>query len=392
MDALEPADRPVRVLLSWRRKLLFTFLMLVATWLLAEVGFRLVGYDFADPRRALEKVPPFYRQPTEPLGEFTYQRPADIRWQGKPLQQQLRNEGFSDTDYDHEPDRDISYDGDGFRNPADLADWEIVVVGDSFTELGYLPAEELFTSVLARQLNCTVKNLGVSHTGPLTHLVYLENFGLSNSTRAAVLVFFEGNDLDDLRLEEMRRQRSSLPGYRHQNPLFARHQAQVSLTRALLDWWSSRSPAAVGSAANATYQVAGTEQRVTVNYAPTVLGEDRQLRQSLVSALDRWGRVCREHELDAWLLYMPCKHRVLAEFIRLDGNAHPVLRGWRPNQLPGQLQTLCMERNINFIDPTVQLKKMAASGENPFNTVYDTHLNQAGSAAVGQLLAERMTR
>lgn len=81
MDALQPADRSERVSLSWRRKLLFTCLLLVVTWLLAEVALRIVGYDFADPQRALQQVPPFYRQPTEALAEFTYMRPGDIRWQ-----------------------------------------------------------------------------------------------------------------------------------------------------------------------------------------------------------------------------------------------------------------------------------------------------------------------
>ena len=390
MDALQSADRSERVSLSWRRKLLFTGLLLVVTWLLAEVALRIVGYDFADPRRALQQVPPFYRQPTEALAEFTYMRPGDIRWQGQPLQQQLRNQGFNDTDYDHEPVRDFRYDGDGFRNPVDLVDWEIVVVGDSFTELGYLPVEDLFTSVLARQLNCSVKNLGVSHTGPLTYLVYLEKFGLAESTRAAVLVFFEGNDLDDLQLEEMRRQRSRQPGYRHQGLLLEQHQPQLSLSLALLDWFSSGSPQAVGSAANATFRAAGIQQRVTVNYAPDPLVEDGQRHQLLTAALDRWKALCRQHQLDVWLLYMPCKHRVLADFLQLDGSAHPLLRAWRPNNLRGQLRDLCLDRDINFIDPTVHLSKMAAQGESPFNTVYDTHLNQAGSAAVGQLLAEEL--
>ena len=83
---------------------------------------------------------------------------------------------------------------------------------------------------------------------------------------------------------------------------------------------------------------------------------------------------------------------ITADFLQLDGSAHPLLRAWRPNNLRGQLRALCLERDINFVDPTVHLSKLAAQGESPFNTVYDTHLNQAGSAAVGQLLAERMTR
>jgi hypothetical protein len=40
---------------------------------------------------------------------------------------------------------EAAYDRDGFRNP-DLEDWQVVVIGDSLTEQGYLPEEDLFTS------------------------------------------------------------------------------------------------------------------------------------------------------------------------------------------------------------------------------------------------------
>jgi hypothetical protein len=60
----------------------------------------------------------------------------------------------------------IRYDGDGFRNPQDLDDWDLVVIGDSIVESGYLPYDALLTTQLGRLLDARVKNGGVSYTGP----------------------------------------------------------------------------------------------------------------------------------------------------------------------------------------------------------------------------------
>ena len=60
--------------------------------------------------------------------------------------------------------------------------------------------DQLFTTILGKMLNIRVLNLGVSHTGPLTQLSYLQDYGVSPSTKHVVIVFYEGNDLSDLRV------------------------------------------------------------------------------------------------------------------------------------------------------------------------------------------------
>ena len=110
----------------------------------------------------------------------------------------LKQNGGVDPAYTNEREVTITYDSEGFRNPEDLRDWKMVFAGDSFTELGYLPYEDLFTTHLGALLHTSVKNLGVGYTGTLTQTYYLKLYGKSASTTDAFLVFFEGNDLDDL--------------------------------------------------------------------------------------------------------------------------------------------------------------------------------------------------
>ena len=389
MNAAEAATTHRRGGLSWKRKLLFTLGLLLLCWMLAELVFRIAVFDFADPGRALEKVPPFYRVPTEPVGTYAYHRPAGIHWQGRPLKTQLRLQGFADPDYDEEVEVRVDYDKDGFRNPPAMQDWSLVFVGDSFTELGHLPSEYLFTSIVAAGSGRTVKNLGTSYTGSLTHLAYLEHYGMAPETRDAVLVFFEGNDLDDLVAEGARQVRATRPGYRHGN-LLQTHVPQRSLTRALFNSLENLSASPPLSAANATYEVAGQRQRVTVNYAPRQMQVGGQRWELMLEALDRWVQLCEEHELQAWLLYIPCKHRVLHPFLQLDANAHPVLRSWKPGGLPAQLSRLCGNRRVVFLDATAVLQRSAAEGRLPYNTVFDTHLNERGSRQVGELFLEHL--
>jgi hypothetical protein len=137
----------------------------VASLLLVEVLARVIGWEFTSENRDFERTPIFYRQPIEPLGAAFFRRPAPDRWHGQVLRTLLEISKAEETAYTDESKVDIEYDADGFRNPAGLKDWEITVVGDSFTELRFLPSEDLFTTVAGRQLKLRVKNLGVSHTG-----------------------------------------------------------------------------------------------------------------------------------------------------------------------------------------------------------------------------------
>src|SRR5688572_25096295 len=175
-------------------QLLLVAAAVAGTVLLLEVACRLLGVDFEFKARAFERVPIFYRQPVVPVGDGFFRRPGPATWTGRVLDAGMRAVQRHEGIYAADPVVTIAYDRDGFRNPEDLADWGVAVAGDSFTELGHLPYEELFTTGLARRLGTGVRNLGVSYTGPFTQTFYLRAYGRAPSTSDAVLVFFEGND------------------------------------------------------------------------------------------------------------------------------------------------------------------------------------------------------
>ncbi len=92
---------------------------------------------------------------------------------------------------------DLKYDRNGFRNPTDLAQADIAVVGDSMVEGMTVFDGELSTSVLARLEGKVVANLGQYGYGPQQELIVIERFAMPLKPRLFVWMFFEGNDLAD---------------------------------------------------------------------------------------------------------------------------------------------------------------------------------------------------
>jgi len=88
----------------------------------------------------------------------------------------------------------------GFTNPPGL--WEVtpvdvVAIGDSFTQGFCVPQGTDVVSVVRSSFPRTV-NLGMGHTGPLTQLATLREYGEQLRPRTVLWFYFEGNDLKDL--------------------------------------------------------------------------------------------------------------------------------------------------------------------------------------------------
>ncbi len=179
---------------------------------LAEVACRIARIDFnviLGLKEKNEGFPIFFRLPDRPVGDVFFTRQGPASWTGKPLTVMLHNLRGTDTTYRDEEEITVTYDKDGFRNPDNLADWDIAVAGDSFTESGYLPYEDLYTTVLGKTLDQRVRNLGVSDTGNFTQSSYLRAHGRAPSCRTAIMAFFEEQDADQLSRSPLGKSRRS---------------------------------------------------------------------------------------------------------------------------------------------------------------------------------------
>ncbi len=352
-----------------------------------ELFGRALGVDFRRTEAAMRRLPPYYRRPYVPSGEVFFRRPGPEIWEGKVISRVLDELRLETDAYADERAIRLSYDRDGFRNPNSLQDWDIVMVGDSFTELGFLPDDALFSSRLALALGCRVKNLGVSHTGPLSHLHFLREYGFAKSTRKAVVCFFEGNDPEDLGLEYGRLLRFERTGARPAGPL----KRQSSLLRAVCEA-ALKGPESqlteVSALPDAMLRVGEREAPVTLAYAP--IGKDQvggELAEAFESFFQRYRSLVDKGNLEPWLVYMPCKIRVWHGLLEFTEHAAEPLSDWEPTDLPEYLQELAQSHGIRFLDLTPALiRETRVSNRILFNTMVDSHLNGEGAAVVAEEL------
>ena len=360
---------------------------------LVEGGARLVGVDFATAEvRAWRATPPFYRQPIEPMGTVYFRRPGPDRWTGQVLHTRLEQLGVRPDPYVDEPAITVEYDDDGFRNPEGMEDWTIAVAGDSFTELGFLEYEDLFTTVLGRSLGVAVKNLGVSYTGPRAHLEYLRAFGIAAGTRHAVVVFFEGNDLADLAAESEALARWRRTGRREVREFVPQRSFLGALADALAGGGRGAVEMTGPGLVTATFATGRGDVPVTLIYTPPGrAGLTVEAVGRLDGVLDELAAIGRERGVAVWLAYMPCKRRVLDGRVDFAPAASEAVRSWRPSDLPELVADRCEAAGVGFVDLTPALREETErSHELTYNSIYDTHLNARGSRAVGRALARRL--
>ena len=362
----------------------------------AEFGCRMAHVNFntilgqADDPRA--EYPVCFRLPDKPLGDIYFQRAGPFTWTGRPLSSILRLMHATDQAYEDEVTITTSYDADGFRNPDNQTDWDVVVVGDSFVESGALPFEQIFTTHAARLSGLSIRNLGVCNTGTLAHLEYLRRFGKGSSTRHAVLAFYDGNDvldtatelaeLNEFRATGIRPYRTPLP---QRSLLKASYQmvqrfVRPSQSRRFQDAWLISG---------------GNETPITMRPSPMPLDPetmtDEQLRM-LADVVKDWAQTARELGMKPWLLYIPSNNRTYHGLVRLDSHAEPSARRWKPGTLPTHMQKLCTDNEIEFVDACGPMREAAEKGILVYNPILDTHLNAEGSRRIGELLAKNLSR
>jgi hypothetical protein len=367
-------------------------ILLITTYVcvfLAEGAFRLVGFDFAREEINWNKLPPYYRDPMVPTGEVYFRRSGPDEWTGQVLNTRMKQLGIEPNPYENDPVVTIAYDSNGFRNPIDLREWEIVVAGDSFTELSHLTDEELFTTLLQSNLEVRVLNLGASRTGPLSQLSYIKNYGISPPTKVSLIVFFEGNDLRNLEDEYSAFRRWQQTGQRD----YREFNTQTSMLKAFYRFVIHLSEKQkTPNALNAYFVTANGDVPITLSYTPpSRSGISKDVMEAFDFFFVGYAALAEAEEITPWLAFMPCKRRVFHGHIKFEDQAGEEIKKWQPTDLPETLEELCAEHGINFIDFTPTLvRETLDSGAVLFNPIYDSHLNTQGAAIIAQELARRL--
>lgn len=281
-------------------------------------------------------------------------------------------------------------DDDGFRNSRDLDNADIVFIGDSHTEAGYLNERDTFASRTAEALGVTGRNLGRVHYSPSQELVVLRTYGLPCKPRAVVWQICEFNDLYGESVYAQWVQRGMPPMIPEE--LQAADWRQRSPTYQLFEWLRHREDwpyqGIFRDADGETHPMffSGTVKPIqspieNAGWAP------------LAEAIQAGAELLAGDGIELLVVLVPIKLRVMGHHIEFSELAQQELgTEWdfaESQTLSFALQQHCERLGIEYIDATPRLKQLAADGVMVFPP-FDEHISASGHAAVAELLAQRL--
>ena len=91
-----------------------------------------------------------------------------------------------------------TYTPEGFRTSSSTPPYDVVLMGDSYLEIGESDGDTLSERLKAASGLATL-NLGTGWYGPYQYLELFKRYGLASGAKVALLCFFDGNDIEDVR-------------------------------------------------------------------------------------------------------------------------------------------------------------------------------------------------
>jgi lysophospholipase L1-like esterase len=320
--------------------------------------------------------------------DLGFRHTPSVRQSGRPRSDIERAWGLPAS----RPDRiTITYDRRGYRNPAELDRADIVLIGDSFVEGGYVSDHQVVSSLLQAGLARPVANLGVAGYGPAQELIVLNRDAMPLQPRAVIWFFFEGNDLYNDNLFEsvvrVSREVGAIPwtdrhGWWRRS--FVRN-AHAQLRLMLYPLVPSHSP-------HFGIVSIGPHRGQKILFAPEAAVRWTQFEH------DRWdraqhslreaARTARERDVNLLLVYVPMKFRVYRDFTELPPGSE--LRDWTLWPLPDLFAQFCLTEELACLDLTELLRDSVRAGEMPY-ALTDSHWSPEGHQLIARALEELLT-
>jgi hypothetical protein len=139
----------------------------------------------AKPQRNVAHKSYYYREPNTTVKGTFHDVPENA------FSYPVMRPGYPDVEYT------LTTDKRGFRNKTDHEKYDIVALGDSFTDGSNISDDEAWAVLLAQQSDQTVYNLGMGGANPKTYLEIFKKFGLALSPKILICMLYEGNDFRD---------------------------------------------------------------------------------------------------------------------------------------------------------------------------------------------------
>ncbi len=116
----------------------------------------------------------------------------------------------------------LTTDARGYRNQTEIGQYDVIALGDSFTEGSSVSDEHPWPVRLAEKTTLSVYNLGMSGYAPLHYLASLKAYGKDLKPKYVVCMIYEGNDFRSAKTDRKRKKPSlskRAEAYFKQSPL-----------------------------------------------------------------------------------------------------------------------------------------------------------------------------
>ncbi|MFP3869864.1 MAG: alginate O-acetyltransferase AlgX-related protein [Syntrophobacteria bacterium] len=396
----------------------FRVVALLSSVLLATLAIDLIGRFAREPRYIEEHVQERAHWPGERVHDVVRHRPPQVCYEIHYTDTPPYPRSYPEAPPGYPPvEITLTTDARGYRNSTSYVHYDIVTVGDSFTEGSRVSDHESWPVLLGKQLNRRVYNLGISGGSPDYYVNVFRAFGLDLEPKVTIFMIYEGNDFKGVRLEEG----STIPA----KPLGRRIRDAVkdspvvlALKKAFIKYLCpinadgpvrgaeilSWMPVAVPQGPDAKYY-AFKPKRLTRLY-----WTENDFRQSFgwtstVKLYKMIKEICDREKIRLIFTYAPSKPHVVMPLVKdrvtpeqLHAFASFKKSGLPPpeqfkeelyNRLDSQervLHEFCHAEGIEFVSTTAALQNMAAQGHQVYYT-YDQHWTPPGHVVVAEELS-----
>ena len=401
---------------SWKKRgfrILSVVLSLGAALLVLDVTLRLVRQpDYLTTRTRQEG-----EWPGEGIQDLLFHRPPNMRYE--VVYEDLPEAALTYPDAPRgfgKVHLSLTTDGRGFRNQSDLDRYDIVAVGDSFTEGSRISDDEAWPVLLASRLGRSVYNLGMSGTSPRVYLDQFVNLGLQLRPEIAVFMIYEGNDFREAD------QTGFLEGFNDSiNRAVKSSPIALAIKRRMIEILGPiNNDAAVPGIERLSWmpvRVRTDQGEQAYSFEPERLADldwerDEFLRSDqwihLSRTVESLKQVCDEQGIRLIIAFAPSKPHVILPLVAEAVPAEPLRtfasyarRGLPPAEpfkrrlfqrlsvRESVLEEFSHRQGIGFVSTTSNLREWAARGNQVYYT-YDQHWTRLGHEAAAEAIARHL--
>lgn len=307
-----------------------------------------------------------------------------------------------------------SYTDAGFRTNSSAPPFDVLLIGDSFIEIGESDDSTL-SELLKQESGFSTLNLGRGWYGPPQYLEVFKRYGSGTKARYALFAFFSGNDAEDTR-QYIRWQRGGEGGDYYsfvvgRTNFFIRYLHAFRDTFAVVRDGSKRYfsgklqppnlAMASGATAKETHPDVGlirlNGQRVPMyfNYwsphATSAQLLEREEWKSIRAVVGQFRALALQERMIPIIVFVPTKVEVYGRQFDQQSGSRFLSRIHEQLQFEmntsGALEAVCREQNVHLVNLLPIFQALAGEGKVLYHP-FDTHWNSTGRKAAANALAK----